>query len=186
MYLTRLTLMLVLLDNAGLEAQAVGKSPELCNPDSNFMMYYNACGSCVNAHTDDPKAISDIEQTFSVWLNYCESLGNSTTVGGSTVAGGPPATITDTALTAVPVLVTVPFTVTTEGMTSVWPLTKTLTSYAPLPSITLLSVTTTEDGHTTIWLFTKTLTPLPSDEFIDASPTSLSTIRQTSQVSNCM
>ncbi|KAI1115103.1 hypothetical protein F5Y14DRAFT_412214 [Nemania sp. NC0429] len=116
-------------NNANIEAQHVGKSPELCNPDSDFMTYYNACSGCVKAQTDDPQVTKDyLDPAFSQYLDYCKSPENSTTAGGSTLTGGPPATVSSTALTVVTVLITIPYTATIGGITTVWPLTKTLTS----------------------------------------------------------
>lgn len=67
------------------------------------------------------------------------------------------------------VIITIPFTATVDGMTTVWPLTKTLTSFAPLPDTTVIVVKTSQDGHPTLWTFTKTLTELPSDSLISMS-----------------
>ncbi|KAI0445162.1 hypothetical protein F4803DRAFT_205353 [Xylaria telfairii] len=167
-------------NNCFLEAQVVGKVPELCDPDSAFMMYYNACTDCVDS-IGEHKSIDDVDPAFYQFIDYCAAETEGTTATRSTtVAESAPST----PLAAVTVLVPVPYTATINGVTTIWSFTKALTSYAPLPNTTVLSVTTSQDGHLTVWTFVKTLTPLAKDTLVDMSPSPSTTPQQTPQVSD--
>ncbi|KAI3329796.1 hypothetical protein F4824DRAFT_372270 [Ustulina deusta] len=147
-------------NNANIEAQAVGKSPELCDEDSVFWTYYNACSDCAHSYTDNVTATTFLDSGFGQYIEYCG------------VTGPEPITLSTTnnpSLMEETVIITIPFTATVDGMTTVWPLTKTLTSFAPLPDTTVIVVKTSQDGHPTLWTFTKTLTELPSDSLISMS-----------------
>ncbi|KAI1121873.1 hypothetical protein F5Y10DRAFT_255371 [Nemania abortiva] len=163
-------------NNANLEAQSVGESPELCDPDSAFMIYYNACKDCVDSNGGDSTDRDYLSPVFAQWIGYCDS---TTVTGGMTMTGAPA-----TPSIAVTVLVSVLYTTTIDGVKTVWPLTKTLTSYVPLPDTTVISITTSQDGHDTVWTFVKTLTPLANVSLADTSPSPSTARQQTSQVSD--
>ncbi|KAK4678385.1 hypothetical protein QC764_307155 [Podospora pseudoanserina] len=65
-------------DTAYLEAQMVGKDPELCEEDSVFYSSYNECRMCIRDMSDyGMYGITEREYltpTFQPWLDYCESL----------------------------------------------------------------------------------------------------------------
>ncbi|KAI1185668.1 hypothetical protein F5B17DRAFT_406901 [Nemania serpens] len=158
-------------NNANLEAQSlVGKSPELCSPDSRFYFYYNSCLSCVEAVAgkDEYDARSYLDAEFGQYLAYCSAIPPETVSGqppiqSTTSPSTPPPLTASTSLVEYTFVATISYTATYNGIITVWPLEKTLISFAPLPNTTLITITTSENGHRTVWEFTKTLTPLPSD-----------------------
>ncbi|KAI1348700.1 hypothetical protein F5Y01DRAFT_206954 [Xylaria sp. FL0043] len=95
-------------NNANLEAQAVGKTPDLCNPDSVFMSYYDGCQDCIAANADDVQLTERdyLAPAFAQWLDYCDSTSPTSPSGGggqtqvsstgpgTTEAGTPPASTT--------------------------------------------------------------------------------------------
>ncbi|KAI1357273.1 hypothetical protein F5Y08DRAFT_346938 [Xylaria arbuscula] len=171
--------------NANLEAQAIGKNPELCDSNGSFFEYYNACQACLSTYNTDQQVEDYLSMNFAQYHDYCGASppipsSSTSTISASTSYSSAQQTI------AVTVLITIPYTATVDGAQTVWPLTKTLTSYAPLPDITVLSVTTWQDGHSTIWTFLKTLTPLASDlvTTISTYTTPPTTPQETSQVPN--
>lgn len=174
------------LDNANLEAQAIGKNPELCDPDGTFFTYYNACQGCLK-NADNTQAQDYLDPAFSQFIDYCNALSSTPVTSTPAASASHSSAETHITLTAVTVLITIPYTATVDGVQTVWPLTKTLTSFAPLPDLTVLSVTTWEDGHSTIWTFLKTLTSLANDPVATVSSnTTLPTAPQTtSQVPKC-
>ncbi|KAK4655971.1 hypothetical protein QC762_307155 [Podospora pseudocomata] len=65
-------------DSAYLEAQRIGKDPELCEEDSVFYSSYNDCRMCIRDMSDyGMYGVAEREYltpTFQPWLDYCESL----------------------------------------------------------------------------------------------------------------
>ena len=66
-------------DDASLEAEQVGKSPALCDQDSNFSSLLDQCTDCVREATESGTASNDlIPPELSQYIDYCASLGNNT------------------------------------------------------------------------------------------------------------
>nr|CDP24763.1 Putative protein of unknown function [Podospora anserina S mat+] len=84
-------------DSAYLEAQRVGRDPELCEPGSVFLDILDDCKVCIADNTDDTK-YEEIERVylepnFRPWLDYCDALSP---VPITTTTSGEPQ-VTDTA-----------------------------------------------------------------------------------------
>ncbi|KAI1274421.1 hypothetical protein F5Y07DRAFT_373075 [Xylaria sp. FL0933] len=145
-------------NNANLEAQAIGKTPELCSPDSLFMSYYTACVACLEANASDAQAITKdyLDPDFAQWLDYCGSTSPSlaTTLVGEYTG-----------------VITILYTTTIDGTKTVWPLVKTVTTFAPRPDTAIVTIKTSQDGQPTTWIFTKTFTHLASDFLVSESKT---------------
>ncbi|KAK4232558.1 hypothetical protein QBC38DRAFT_514235 [Podospora fimiseda] len=62
-------------NNAYLEAQRVGKSPELCDNNSTFNDLYSKCRECIQAWPGESKItlIVYLEPTFFQFIDYCSS-----------------------------------------------------------------------------------------------------------------
>ncbi|KAI1347730.1 hypothetical protein F5Y01DRAFT_307352 [Xylaria sp. FL0043] len=147
-------------NNANLEAQAVGKTPDLCSPDSVFMVYYQGCSDCIKDNASDQAASDYLTSTFSEWFDYCNSVS--------------PTSVPPTSLEENTATITILYTTTIDGSETVWSLLKTLTTFAPRPDTAVVTIQTSQDGHPTIWTLTKTFTHLASDFFASSSsaPTS--------------
>ncbi|KAI0809434.1 hypothetical protein GGR55DRAFT_649934 [Xylaria sp. FL0064] len=143
-------------NNAVLEAQAVGKVPELCSPDSVFMSYYTGCVACVEANASDAQLTTKdyLDPAFAEWIDYC---GNTSPSPASTLVGE---------YTGV---ITILYTTTIDGTETVWPLVKTVTTFAPRPDTAIVTIKTSQDGQPTTWIFTKTFTHLASDFLVSES-----------------
>ncbi|TRX92296.1 hypothetical protein FHL15_006911 [Xylaria flabelliformis] len=130
-------------NNASLEAQSIGKIPELCAPDSAFFRYYDSCASCIDASDSGQETTKDyLDSTFGEWIDYCN--------------GSAPAVSPISTLSGVEHTVTILYTTTIDGQ-------KTVTFFAPIPDTTVITIETTQDGHSTVWTSTKTFTHLPSE-----------------------
>ncbi|KAK4660955.1 hypothetical protein QC762_123540 [Podospora pseudocomata] len=86
-----------LCDSAYLEAQRVGRDPDLCAPGSVFLDILDECKVCIAENTDDTK-YEEIERVylepnFRPWLDYCDTLPG---VPITTTTSGEPQ-VTDTA-----------------------------------------------------------------------------------------
>ncbi|KAI1258823.1 hypothetical protein F5Y18DRAFT_433955 [Xylariaceae sp. FL1019] len=169
-------------NNALVEAQSVGASPALCESDSNFSTYYQACDECVSAkggseesvHTSsEPPAPSTtssvVESTVSsgpgasTTSSQVESTSRSTQLETTTTKPSSSISAPTSSLSGVPVTIIVPYTTTFDGSQTVFSLSKVLTSYPRLPQTTIITLHTTEDGHSTIWTFTRTFSHIATD-----------------------
>ncbi|GAW17611.1 hypothetical protein ANO14919_070700 [Xylariales sp. No.14919] len=152
-------------NNANIEAQSVGKNPALCEKDSTFYFYYNACSDCLHNTLSDAEAKDNLNSVFSPWTDYCDETAPlpSTSGGGETVTGTPPPA-EETGF------VTITSTEVVSGSRTIFHLSRSLISFAPLSSTTVISITTSQDGHSTVWTFVKTFSLLPNSD----SPTSTS------------
>jgi hypothetical protein len=74
-------------DNAYIEAQKQGNNSALCAVNSTFAIDYQNCTACVvdNGDTSKVSLQSYVEPEFQPFLEYCESLVNSTNSTTSTV-----------------------------------------------------------------------------------------------------
>ncbi|KAJ8122150.1 hypothetical protein O1611_g9915 [Lasiodiplodia mahajangana] len=101
-------------NNANIEAQAVGKTPELCAADSGFWSYYNDCVDCVKAYSNNDTAATQdsLDPTFGQFIDYCDSMVPETTV--------------------------ITIETTEDGHKTVWSFTKT---YTPLSRESIAAVT---------------------------------------------
>lgn len=66
------------LDNALIEAQKVGKTPALCDPESVFQTDYSACNLCVLAN-DNSTSPSNTTAIFAPYIDFCTNLNGSST-----------------------------------------------------------------------------------------------------------
>ena len=82
-------------NDVGLEAQSMGKTPELCQPDSAFSTERAHCKSCIELKASNPsEAYSQrLLPSFSQFLNYCDE-SSTTNRGGSMTLAQPTAAIT--------------------------------------------------------------------------------------------
>ncbi|KAI8946444.1 hypothetical protein F4801DRAFT_583366 [Xylaria longipes] len=145
-------------DNANIEAQAVGKTPEVCAPNSNFQSYYKACKYCIETYDDSGEADRDyLDPIFSQWIDYCDEVQSSPP---SPMQTPPP---TASSLVENIVVVTIPYTGTIDGVKTILSLEKTVTSFAPRLDTTVITIETSQDGHYTVWTFTKSFTHLAND-----------------------
>ena len=62
-------------DDAYLEAQKTGKTPSLCDAESVFKKLYDACSICIEAKSEDPKAVakSYLQPKFGEFISYCSA-----------------------------------------------------------------------------------------------------------------
>lgn len=66
-------------DDAYIEAQSVGKTPDLCDQDSTFSTLVDQCTDCIKEATESGNASSDlVPPEFNQFINYCASEGNGT------------------------------------------------------------------------------------------------------------
>jgi hypothetical protein len=163
-----LIFIIIILDKAFVTAQAIGMNPSLCAPGSAFLSYYQACMECVNAYSKGDGGVT-VNSLFLEFISYCNSTSASpipsTTASPSPSFSTTPAQVTHTTTLpeAFDIVVTITYTATDNGLSTIFTLEKTLTSFAPPPSITIITISTTEDGHPTLWEFTKTYIPLSAD-----------------------
>ncbi|KAI0553956.1 hypothetical protein F4679DRAFT_580125 [Xylaria curta] len=149
-------------NNANLEAQSIGKNPELCDPDSSFFRYYDACQACLKAFESGQETTRDyLDPTFSSWIDYCNGIPPAVSVSGTPSVGEH--------------TVTILYTTTVDGE-------KTVTIFAPIPDTTVITIETAQDGHHTIWTFTKTFTHLPI-EYSTSKPHNTSSSTASSKTS---
>ncbi|KAI1747197.1 hypothetical protein F4782DRAFT_521964 [Xylaria castorea] len=147
-------------NNAYFEAQAIGMTPEVCD---SFSGYCKACRDCLEAYDTNSEATKDyLDSTFGQWINYCEA-GSAIPMTGTPSVSIPSST---PSLIEQTVVVTILYTATVDGVTTIWPLEMTVTSFAPIPDTTVITIDTSQDGHRTIWTFTKTYAHLSSDALI--------------------
>ncbi|KAL1856253.1 hypothetical protein Daus18300_010825 [Diaporthe australafricana] len=67
-------------NSAYLEAQARGKVPALCAPDSLFRKYYQGCNDCIEANSvQTSTARQYIESPFAQYLDFCDAVSNTET-----------------------------------------------------------------------------------------------------------
>lgn len=173
--------LIVCLDNASIEAQRIGKSPEICSPDTPFWYYYQACSKCLEANSggdgdsDDTAEPTEtfLNDTFGPYIEYCGSVPVQTPVQTSTQTSAQTSALSTlstgtrtSSLVGYTVVITIPYTATNDGLRTVWSLEKTLTSYPPVPKTTIITIRTSENGHSTVWEFTRTFTPLPTEELV--------------------
>ncbi|TGJ81627.1 hypothetical protein E0Z10_g7127 [Xylaria hypoxylon] len=122
-------------NNANLEAQSVGMTPELCDSNSVFQSYRSACEDCLNAYMDEPTTRDYLDQNFGQWTDYCNAMAPlPTSVSVFTTIS--PSLVEET------VVVTIPYTLTVFGVKTFVSLTKTLTSFPPLPDTTVIIIET--------------------------------------------
>ncbi|KAK4190812.1 hypothetical protein QBC35DRAFT_489026 [Podospora australis] len=62
-------------DNASKEAEKLGKTPDLCKPNSTFQDQYIRCRDCIQQAASDPRAVARayIEPIFGPLTSYCAS-----------------------------------------------------------------------------------------------------------------
>jgi len=62
-------------NNCYLEAQSVGKTQALCNRDSPFELYYQACNSCITHNQPESKLSTKryLVEKFGQFLHYCDT-----------------------------------------------------------------------------------------------------------------
>ncbi|KAI5919427.1 hypothetical protein F4810DRAFT_687386 [Camillea tinctor] len=102
-------------NNAFTIAQAIGRSPALCELDGEFAESYSACLICVGTQTQDT-----VESSFAEYVDYCNSLGVN-------LSSAAPATSTPTSI-ALTAVVTVPTVI--NDQTTTWMFTTTYASLA--------------------------------------------------------
>ncbi|KAI1079530.1 hypothetical protein F5B20DRAFT_167600 [Whalleya microplaca] len=61
------------LDNAVVEAQAIGKSPDICEPNSLFVQYYTDCLVC--SESSGIGVPTDLSSSIDQYTKYGESIG---------------------------------------------------------------------------------------------------------------
>jgi len=150
-------------NNAYLEAQSVGKDPELCTAGSAFRVSYEACQSCVIANGDVEKASLQVyvEPKFAPFIDFCEAqeaipvLEPSTSTSTATVV---PVPATQSVIVATE---TVPTPTTSVEVTSQVP---AVTSSSPVPISTSTSSTPAPASSTT------SDTPAPTPSTTSSSP----------------
>ncbi|PQE16422.1 glyco X protein [Rutstroemia sp. NJR-2017a BVV2] len=67
------------VDNAYIDAQKIGKVPELCSAESSFNTHYSSCQACVatNSANDTATQQVDLNPTFGEYIEYCSSVSAS-------------------------------------------------------------------------------------------------------------
>ncbi|KAK8091143.1 hypothetical protein PG994_000648 [Apiospora phragmitis] len=157
-------------NNAYLEAQKIGKGPQLCKPDSDFNQLKETCDACSEAHRSELKTTNarGLQPYFSQYLDFCSETragvvqsGSSSAIADvtsmqtrSTVSQQP--TNTDTSI--------VEFTSTTRTTTS--------PTSTPSPTSTSPTSSPTPSSSSTPSSATPTTTTSPSST---ATPTSTTT-----------
>ncbi|VBB74006.1 Putative protein of unknown function [Podospora comata] len=191
-----------LCDSAYLEAQRVGRDPDLCAPGSVFLDILDECKVCIADNTDDTK-YEEIERVylepnFRPWLDYCDSLPGvpiTTTTSGepqvtdtatvSTDTGLPPNTSTgfDDITTSTTTTSSEETSTPTSTPTSTDETTSTTTDSSTETTLTETTSTTSESTSSTETLSSETTsspgttetTSSPSTETTTESPTTETT-----------
>lgn len=145
-------------NNVLLEAQSVGKTPALCEPESAYRTSLTDCLICVAVHADDKVGnFIQIAPQFQQFMDYCEQtvatvqtvIPQTSTSEGSTFVSD----VTTTSVAVVPVTTpTVIPTVSPTPASTVTPAeTTTAISTSELPITTTVPVTITSvEGGTTM------------------------------------
>lgn len=99
-------------NNALLEVQSLGKSPEICESGSAFLTSVGQCRECIEYHADpaQPDSFVRIAPQFQQFIDYCD-VPASTTVS-TTVS----TTLTSTSESGEPTLTTVSLTTLTSNL----------------------------------------------------------------------
>ncbi|KAI0436527.1 hypothetical protein F4803DRAFT_541931 [Xylaria telfairii] len=143
-------------NNVFLEAQRVGKTPELCAPNSIFRQYYAICAECLEDNGTDRNS----QNLLNELIEYCFEVQGMVS----------PSLVENT--------VTVLSTITVGGVKTVSPFEKTVTFLGSVLETAVVTTETSQDGHHTVRTFTTTYTHLLSDGLISTlQNTSLSTPR---------
>ncbi|OQE27909.1 hypothetical protein PENFLA_c005G05712 [Penicillium flavigenum] len=105
-------------NDAALEPQTLGKTPELCESDSAFMENLDVCEQCItnNAESDSNQYSSQMLPTFAQWLNFCSDMVTSTTGESATSTEATSTTTTGTEERSSPVETTQPVTPITTSV----------------------------------------------------------------------
>ncbi|KAK8043287.1 hypothetical protein PG993_005717 [Apiospora rasikravindrae] len=172
-------------NDAYLEAQRLGKGPQLCLADSPFQQTLSACRDCLQAHGSNTTVLAS-EPNFQQFIDSCSATSAAVNVPApvTTWAGTAPSTIvtTENSVTVVrSTLVTtnVVYSIEVDGQTTLVTEQHVYPSYAPIPAITVITTTAVlADGRRTTWTDTITYSQLergPSDNTNTASTTASDT-----------
>ena len=180
-----LPLLMVIIDNAYLEAQAVGKTPELCKRESTFQVYSEACRLCLESNSDPGAPLEDQFPELNQYIEYCSAIDatgpstvtateetevtgsiesiNSTTA--STRSLQPHATITTTFFQET----------TVNGIKTSLLSTLTFESFEPIPETATIEITVQDStgGPSLLTVLTNYI-PLPSTYLQQHSTTTVS------------
>ncbi|PQE17490.1 glyco X protein [Rutstroemia sp. NJR-2017a WRK4] len=91
------------VDNAYLDAQKIGRAPELCAADSSFNTDYSNCQACVFINSENA-TVAQVYLTpqFGAFLDYCSSLPTS----GSASSAIPATSTADISISSLPNITT--------------------------------------------------------------------------------
>ncbi|KAI1398948.1 hypothetical protein F4819DRAFT_466676 [Hypoxylon fuscum] len=138
-------------NNAYLEAQYTGKTTALCEPDSTFRTYVDACHSCSEETVNWDDATEDSwVSNMQQFLDFCKINFTSSTTVSPTI----PYVVVST---------TIPFTTTTGGVLTTLSSPTVITIYSAIPATAIFTETSMVNGQITTWYWSTTYQVLPKD-----------------------
>ncbi|KAI0445215.1 hypothetical protein F4803DRAFT_508982 [Xylaria telfairii] len=117
-------------NGAILEAQRIGKTPQLCNAQSVFLSDYGTCLACLQEYPSPSLSDAVNSPTFQQWIDYCNVTERITTTTVITI---------DNHLLTIPITTFLGVDTVQETLTSSTPLSSTFKTSTPVPGLSKAS-----------------------------------------------